>query len=61
MGYYGPLETFKITYYPPMPNGGIMGVAFVEADCRRQALYTFSQQYAGQYTTVYKCEKLFNK
>ncbi len=61
MGYYGPLETWKITYYPPMPNGGIMGVAFVEADCRQQALYTFSQQYAGQYTTVYKCEKLFNK
>ncbi len=61
MGCYGPLETWKITYYPPMPNGGIMGVAFVEADCRQQALYTFSQQYAGQYTTVYKCEKLFNK
>lgn len=52
MGYYGPLETFRITYYPPMPNGGIMGVAFVEADCRQQALYTFSQQYAG---TIYYC------
>lgn len=61
MGYYGPLETWKITYYPPMPNGGVMGVAFVEADCRQQALYTFSQQYAGQYTTVAKCERLFNK
>lgn len=59
MGYYGPLETYKITYYPKEFNNGIMGVAFVEADCRHQAMYTFQQLYAGQYTTVYKCEKLF--
>jgi hypothetical protein len=61
MGYYGPLETWKVVYNPVVKNNGMMGVALVEADCRQQALYTFSQQYAGQYTTVYKCEKLFNK
>ena len=56
--YYGPLETWKIVYNPVVKNGGMVGVALVEADCRQQALYTFSQQYAGQYTTVEKCEKL---
>ncbi len=58
MGIYGPEETWKIVYNPVVKNGGMMGVALVEADCRQQALYTFSQQYAGQYTTVEKCEKL---
>ena len=58
MGYYGPLETWKITYYPKNVNGGIMGVALVEADCRQQDMYTFQQMYAGQYHTVAKCEKL---
>ena len=58
MGIYGPEETWKIVYNPVVKNGGMRGVALVEADCRQQALYTFSQQYAGQYTTVEKCEKL---
>ena len=58
MGIYGPEETWKIVYNPVVKNGGMVGVALVEADCRQQALYTFSQQYAGQYTTVEKCEKL---
>ena len=56
--YYGPLVTWKIVYYPKVLNGGMMGVAFVEADSHQMAMYTFSQQYAGQYSTVYKCEKL---
>ena len=56
--YYGPLVTWKIVYYPKELNGGMMGVAFVEADCHQQAMYTFMQQYAGQYSTIYKCEKL---
>lgn len=59
MGYYGPLETWKVTYYPKVMNGGIMGVALVEADCHQQAMHTFMELYRGQYTTVYKCEKLF--
>lgn len=57
-GYYRPPETWKIVYYPKVLNGGIRGVAFVEADCRHMAMHTFQQQYAGQYTTVISCEKL---
>ena len=61
MGYYGPLETWKVVYFPKNMSGGTMGVAFVEADCRQQAMFTFMQQYAGQYNTVYKCEKFLGK
>ena len=60
MSYYGPLETWKIVYLPTTLNGGMRGVALVEADCRQQAMYAFSQQYAGQYSTIEKCEKLFS-
>ncbi len=56
--YYGPLETWKIVYVPKVMNGGMVGVALVEADCRQQAMYTFAQQYAGQYATVSECKKL---
>lgn len=56
--YYGPLETWKIVYLPRNNNGGMRGVALVEADCKQMAMYTFSQQYAGQYFTIEKCEKL---
>lgn len=60
MGYYGPLETWKIVYYPkPMPADGHMGVAFAEADCRQMAMHTFMEDYSGQYTTIHSCEKLF--
>ena len=58
MSVYGPLETWKIIYVPKVMNGGVRGVALVEADSRQMAMYTFSQQYAGQYTTVERCEKL---
>ena len=59
-GNLGPTKTWKITYYPKELNGGVMGVAFVEADTKHWAMYTFQQLYAGQYGTVYKCEELFN-
>ena len=58
MSIYGPLETWKIVYYPKDMTGGVMGVALVEASCHQQAMYTFCQQYAGEYRTVDKCEKL---
>lgn len=58
MGYYGPLETWKIVYYPPVLNAGHMGVALVEADCRQMAISTFMDQYKGQYHTIKSCEKL---
>jgi hypothetical protein len=52
------METWKIVYYPKELNGGMMGVALVEADCHQQAMRTFSQQYAGQYSTIQSCKKL---
>lgn len=56
--YYGPMETWKIVYSPVIMNGGMRGVALVEADCHSQAMYTFQQQYAGQYATIESCTKL---
>lgn len=58
MSYYGPLETWKVVYVPKTMNGGMRGVALVEADCKQQAMRTFMQQYAGQYHTVESCNKL---
>ena len=59
MGYYGPLETWKVVYYPkPIPANGSMGVALVEADCHQMAMQTFMNQYAGEYTTIDSCKKL---
>jgi hypothetical protein len=56
--YYGPLETWKIVYYPKELNGGMMGVALVEADCHQQAMRAFREQYAGQFSTIQSCKKL---
>ena len=42
--YYGPLETWKIVYVPKVMNGGMRGVAFVEADSKQWAIHTFMQQ-----------------
>lgn len=51
--------TFKIVYCPKEMNGGMRGVALIEADTKHIAMYTFSQQYAGEYHTIEKCEPLF--
>ena len=56
--YYGPLETWKIVYYPKDSNIITMGVALVEADCHQTAMQAFREQYAGQYRTIYSCKKL---
>ena len=58
MAFYGKWETWKIVYVPKVMNGGIRGVAFVEAGDRHHAMQTFREQYAGEYTTVESCEKL---
>jgi hypothetical protein len=59
MGYYGPLETWKIVYYPkPMPASGSMGVAFVEADCDHAAHQAFREQYGENHNGIYSCTKL---
>lgn len=56
--YYGPLETWKVVYIPQEMNGGTRGVALVEADCHQMAMYTFRQQYAGQFSAIETCQKL---
>ena len=60
MGYFDPKETWKVVYSlpPEKQNGGMVGVALIEANCRQEAMYTFQQQYAGQYFTVDSCTKL---
>ena len=58
-GNLGPTKTWKVVYHPITPNGGVLGVAFVEADTRHWAMHTFQQLYAGQYFTICKCEELF--
>ena len=56
---YGQTETWKIVYIPRDMNNGRRGVALVEACDRQQAMYNFSQEYAGEYFTIDTCEKLF--
>lgn len=56
--YYGPMETWKVVYYPADTSQIGMCVALVEADCQQQAMRTFREQYAGQYRTVQSCKKL---
>ena len=43
---YGPLVTGKAAYDPKERNGGVMGVAFVEADSQQTAIHAFRTQYA---------------
>ena len=57
MSIYGPTKTWKIVYNPKVLDGGKMGVAFVEAENKHVAMYTFQQQYAGQYSTIDSCEE----
>lgn len=57
MGFYGKWDTWKVVYYPKVLNG-TKGVAFVVAGDRGHAMYTFRQQYEGQYSTVDSIEKM---
>ena len=45
---FGKKETWKIVYNlpPEQQNNGAMGVAFVEAENRQEAMRTFMQQYS---------------
>lgn len=58
MSILGKDETWKIVYNPKVLDGGKMGVALVEAPNHHMAMYTFQQQYAGQYSTIASCTKL---
>ena len=55
---YGPTETWKVVYIPKDFEGGVRGVALVEADCEHQAMYAFKQEYSGEYRTIESCRKL---
>ena len=52
MGFYGKWSTWKIVYTPKVMNGGIRGMALVEAGDRGHAMQTFYEQYNGQFSTV---------
>ena len=56
----GPTETFKIVYNlpPAQQSGGKKGVALVEAVNKQWAIHAFQQDYAGQYSTIDRVEKL---
>jgi hypothetical protein len=56
---HGQNETWKVVYYPKVMNAGMRGVALIEAPDRSSAIYTFQQQYAGEYSTIDTCTKLF--
>lgn len=55
----GKSYTWKVVYHPRVLQGGVMGVALVEAENRQMAMRTFMQQYAGQFCSVTECKKLF--
>lgn len=50
---FGTYKTWKVVYTPKSGLG--MSVAFVEAVDRPNAMFTFYEQYAGQYHTVDSC------
>ena len=54
-------HTWKVVYFLPgnqWSGGNIRGVAFVQAATQPEASYAFKQQYAGQFSTIEKVEKL---
>lgn len=53
--------TWKVVYILPgnqWSGGNIRGVAFVEACTQAEASWAFKQQYAGQFFTIEKIEKI---
>ena len=58
MGFYGVWQTWKIVYIPNPMNGGMRGVAFVEAGDRGHAMQTFRELYDGEYITVESCQQV---
>ena len=55
------MYTWKVVYFLPSDKwigGNSRGVAFVEAPTQPEASWAFKQQYAGQFSTIEKIEKL---
>lgn len=59
MSFYGKWETWKVVYVPKVLNGGVRGVALVEAGDRAHAMQVFREQYSEQYQVVESCDPLF--
>ena len=59
---FGQTKTWKVVYHlpPEKQNGGIMGVAFIEAVSRFEAIFSFQQQYSGQFFTIDSCTEVWN-
>ena len=55
---FGLLSSMKKLYVEKVMNGGMKGVAFVEADTEQWAIKTFMEQYAGQYFTIETVTKI---
>ena len=54
-------HTWKVVYFLPSEKwtgGSIRGVAFVEAYTQPEASFAFKQQYAGEFSTIEKIEKI---
>lgn len=59
MSFYGKTETWKVIYIPKDFTTATKGVALIEAPDKHWAIHTFMEQYAGQYTVIDTCTKLF--
>ena len=54
-------HTWKVVYFLPgnqWSGENIRGVALTEAESRQDASFAFQRQYAGQFSTIEKIEKL---
>jgi hypothetical protein len=61
MSFYGKWDTWKVVYQlPPSMRSGFnqKGVALVEAGDRAHASSVFKEQYAGQFFTIERIEKV---
>ena len=50
--------TWKVVYVPRQMNGGMRGVAFVEAATQAEASFAFKMQYAGAFFTIERIERI---
>jgi hypothetical protein len=52
------LESCLFSAWQSVVWGNIRGVALIEAESRQDASFAFQRQYAGQFSTIEKIEKL---
>ena len=61
MSFYGTWKTWKTVYTPKVLDEGMQCVAFVKAETQAEASYFFKQQYAGEFHTIERIERLTGK